>query len=66
MGSPLELLTKKQIMDEYKLPVYVIDKALKAGELKSAGGISYSRRYIPRIQVENLIRKLTGMAVVEE
>jgi hypothetical protein len=65
MSNHLELLTKKRIMDEYKLPLAIIDKALKDGELKSAGG-TWARHYIPRIQVENLIRKRTGMTVVED
>ena len=79
MSNPLELMTKTQIMREYGLPGTVIASALASGELKSAVNrtTTYefegktrtyensSRLYIPRIQVENLIRKRVGMPEVE-
>lgn len=66
MSNPLELMTKTQIMREYGLPTATIDKAIQNGELRSLKTNRYGgRHYIPRVQVENLIRKRCGMPEVE-
>ena len=62
MSNSHELLSKTEILREYRIPIHMLDKAIKSGELRSIGdNDSYGRKYIPRYMVERWIEsKVSG------
>lgn len=72
MNPSLELLSKTQIIREYGYPSALLDDDIAKGRLKSIapdtrpGYCSGGRRYIPRLQVENLIRERAGMTIDDD